>query len=275
MRKQTDLCLLCKANLATKSNSHIFPRFLSTHFLGEKETARKGFILKSNEILKNRPKPIQDSPKENYILCEECETYLGVLEDIARDTFIDWKVKVHKGEFTLNQIIEELDIVECNTSNKKTIHLFIYSIFWRVSISSIDLFENVKISQEFGDELRTILMNYKQTKKRDYLNSLNKLPFFKIFPTSIITAKLVFDKRANMLFVPFSYDPYCIVVDRYAFMLFKTKSDIKQDFLKAFCNIEIEDCKMMVFSEQLWYDIILKKPFELLANKVLELKKID
>lgn len=272
MRKPSDLCLLCQAKLAAKTNSHIYPKFLSTNFLGTKGTPRKGYELSSDKILDKKSKVIQDTPKEDYILCEECEAYFSVLEGIASDTFIKWQDKVANGEYSLNNIIDGLDIVECNTANKKTIHLFNYSLFWRVSISSIDLFKNVKISQDFENELRTILLTYKQTKQKDYLDALSARPNFKIFPTSIITAKSFIDETANVLFVPLSYDPYCIVVDRFSFMLFKTANDIKQDFIKAFSNIKIDDCRMMVFSEQLWHEIIVRKTLGLLAKKAIERK---
>lgn len=270
MRKPTDLCLLCQTSLATQTNSHIYPKFLSTNFLGTKGTPRKGYELSSDDILDGKPKVIQDSPKEDYILCEECEAYFSVLEGIASNTFINWQAKVDSGKFSLKKVVDGLDIVECNTSDKKTIHLFNYSIFWRVSISSIDLFESVKIAQDFEDELRTILLNYKQSKRADYLTALAATPNFKIFPTSIITAKSFADQTANMLFVPFSHDPYCIVVDRFSFMLFKTEYEIKQYLIKDLSNIKIDDCRMMIFSEQLWHDTILKKPFELLAKRAIE-----
>jgi hypothetical protein len=273
MRKPTDICLLCQVNLATKTNSHIYPKFLSTNFLGAKGTPRKGFDLSSDKVLDSKPKVIQDSPKEDYILCEECEAYFSVLEGIASDTFINWQSKVDKGEYSLNPIIDGLDIVECNTADKKTIHLFIYSIFWRVSISEIDLFENIKITADFEEELRTTLMAYRQSKRVDYLNILNSTPNFKIFPNSIITAKSFIDETANMLFAPFSFDPYCLVVDRFSLMLFRKQNEIKADFIKAFSNLTSNDCRIMIFSEQLWYDTILKRPFELLAKQALDRKK--
>lgn len=273
MRKPTDICLLCQANLAAKTNSHIYPKFLSTNFLGAKGTPRKGFDLSSDKILDNKPRVIQDSPKEDYILCEECEAYFSVLEGIASDIFINWQSKVDQGEYSLNPIIDGLDIVECNTADKRTIHLFIYSIFWRVSISEIDLFENIKIAADFEEELRAILMAYRQSKRSDYLNALNATPNFKIFPKSIITAKSFIDETANMLFAPFSFDPYCLVVDRFSLMLFRTADEIKIDFIKAFSNLTNNDCRIMIFSEQLWHDTILKRPFELLAKQAINRKK--
>ncbi len=272
MRKPTDFCFLCQVNLANKTNSHIYPKFLSTNFLGPKGTSRKGYDLSSDKILVIKPKVIQDSPKEDYILCEECEAYFGILEGIASDTFINWQARVDKGEFSLIKVIDGFNIVECNSADKKTIHLFNYSIFWRVSISSIDLFENVKIAQDFENELRTILLNYKQTKRADYIRAIAATPNFKIFPTAIITAKSFIDETANMLYCPFTYDPYCILVDRFSLMLFKTGDEIKQDFIRAFSNIKIDDCRMIIVSQQLWHDTILKKSFELLAKQAIERK---
>jgi hypothetical protein len=273
MRKSTDICLLCQTNLSTKTNSHIYPKFLSTNFLGAKGTPRKGFDLSSDKVLDSKPKVIQDSPKEDYILCEECEAYFSILEGIASDTFINWQNKVDKGEYSLNPIIDGLDIVECNTADKKTIHLFIYSIFWRVSISGIDFFENIKIEADFEEELRTTLMTYRQSKRVDYLNALNAILNLKIFPNSIITAKSFIDETANMLFAPFSFDPYCLVIDRFSLMLFRTPDEIKIDFIRAFSNLTIDDCRIMIFSEQLWHETILKRPFEFLAKQALDRRK--
>lgn len=267
MRKPTDICLLCHANLATKTNSHIYPKFLSTKFLGAKGKTHRGFDLSSEDILNHKPKVIQDSPKEDYILCEECEAYFAVLEGITSDTFINWKTKVDKGEYSLNPINEELDIVECNTADKRSIQLLIYSIFWRVSISEIDLFENVKIAQEFEDELRRTLMIYRHSKRVDYLSALNAIHNFKVFPTSIITAKSFKDETANILFAPFSYAPYCLVIDRFSLMLHRTIDEIETDIIMTLSNLTISDCRIMIFSEQLWYDTIVKKPFELLAKQ--------
>jgi hypothetical protein len=270
MRKPIDICLLCQANFSTKTKSHIYPKFISTNFLGNKGTPRRGFDLSSDKILDGKPKIIQDAPKEDYILCEECEAYFSVLEGISSDTFINWQTKVEHGEYTLNHVIDGLDIVECNTADKATMYLLIYSIFWRVSVSEIDLFENIKLVPDFEEELRTTLLTYRNGKKTNYLSALNAAPNFKIFPTSIITANSFIDETANMLFAPFSYDPYCLVVDRFSFMLFRAAEEIKIDFIEAFSNLTIDNCRIMIFSKQLWHDTILKKPFELLANQAIE-----
>ena len=199
----TDFCLLCQVNLASKTNSHIFPKFLSTNFLIGKENLRKGYELNSSSILDSKPKVIQDSPKEDYILCEECELYFSILEGIARDTFINWQTKVENGEFSLNRIDNELQIVECNTADKMTIHLFNYSIFWRVSVSGIALFKKIKITQNFEDELRKILLNYKQTKKNYTSKYISKKTKFQNFSDSYCNCKIISRRKCKYAFYTF------------------------------------------------------------------------
>jgi hypothetical protein len=266
MRKSTDTCLLCQNNVASKTNSHIFPKFISTNFLGPKDS-RKGFNLSSDTVLENKPRVVQDSPKEDFILCDECEAYFGILEGLSADTFTNWRSKVDKGEFMLKKIIDGFEVVECNTSDPRTIKLFVYSIFWRASISNIPLFENVEIEDQFNEDIRILLLEYRATKKSDYENLLKDKATIKVYPISIITASSFEGETANILHAPFSYDPYCLVVDRFGFMLFKSADEIKVPFLRDFSNLNIDDCKIMICSPQLWHDAILKRPFEMLAEQ--------
>lgn len=271
MRKPTDICLLCKINPSSKKKSHIFPKFLSTNFLGAKGTPRKGYDLSSENILKKKPQVIQDSIKEDYILCEDCEAYFGVIEGIAADTFLNWKQKVMTGEYLLNIIIDDLDILECVTANKKNIFLLIYSIFWRASISEDIFFKDVKIIPEFEEELRVILLAHKSIKKTEYLENLTKKGGFKVFPVSIITAKSFTNNTGNMLFAPFSIDPYSLIVDQFSFLLFRTSEEIIE-FVKDFSNIKIDDCRIMVYSEKLWHFTIMEKPIEVFVKQATKTK---
>lgn len=269
MRNSTDLCLLCHVNMATKKNSHIFPKFMSTNFLGEN---RKGYDLNRNTALDKKPRVIQDSPKEDYILCEDCEAYFGILEGISSETFTNWKGKVMNSDFSIHRIINGLYNLECNTSDPKTMKLLLYSIFWRASISSLELFEDMKIVQDFEDELRDLLLTYKATKKNEYLKLLASKPSFKIFPTTTITAIKFKDKTENILHAPYSSNPYSLIVDRFSFIIFKTPEEIKTDEVRRFSNLTIEDCRILVFSPQLWYDTVLKRPYELFSKQTIKTK---
>lgn len=265
-RQPTDACLLCQANPATKTNSHILSRFISTNFLGPKGPGRKGFEFSSETILEKKPKTIQDSPKENYILCDECEAYFSILEGQASDTFTQWEAKVNTGAFKRNTIEPYLDIVECITADPAITRLFIYSLFWRASISNHNLFIDYRLAPEFEEEIRQVLLTHKALTKDDFLKGIHNTPPA-IYPFSMITAKSFADETANFVAALYSYDPYCLLVDRFSFMLFRNADQIKIDFIKAFSNVTNHDCRIMVFSEELWNTLMIKKPIQLVMDQ--------
>lgn len=270
MRQKQDTCLLCRANLSTKENSHILPKFLTRGFLGEK---RRGFRISSHKILRQKPRITQDSPKENYLLCDECEAYFGVIEGITSGVFTNWRGRLNNGDFISKPVIPGVSILECNNIDHRVVYLLIYSIFWRVSISEDGLFREYKLDPTFEDELRLLLLRYKQTKKSDFINSLDQAPNVNIFPVTIITAESFIDETANILFAPLSRDPYCLVVDKFSFMLSRTNADIDIDFFRSCTNFAVNECKMLVFSPQLWYNSILKEPFRIMAEQAVKENK--
>jgi hypothetical protein len=115
------------------------------------------------------------------------------------------------------------------------------------------------------------LLKFKTTKQKDYHSNLATATPPKIFPTSMITAESHADETANILFAPVSSDPYCLVVDRFAFMIYETEHDIKQN-LKPFSNTKINDCRIMIFSQQAWQTTIVEGAMDVLAKKALQQK---
>ena len=132
MRKSTDTCLLCRMRPATKAKSHIFSKFLSTDFLGEKGQPRRGNELSSEQPHTNKSKVVQDSPKEDFILCPGCEHFLGILEGQAADTYQHWRQHVHIGKFQEYLMVKDLTIVQCDGANPRVLRLLVYSMFWRL-----------------------------------------------------------------------------------------------------------------------------------------------
>lgn len=275
MSKRTPIesCLLCRANPATKTNSHILSKFISTNFLGGKNQPRKGFEFSSDSALERKPRVVQDSAKESHLLCDDCEAYLSVIEGLSSDTFISWEAKVVKGEFIQTAIKDFLDIVDCNSSDPAIIRLFIYSLFWRVSISNHGLFKDYKLAVDLEDEMRQMLLTYKATTRADFLQGLATKPHVPVFPFTIITAKSFTDETANVLFAPYSYDPYSLIVDRFSFILFTDVKQMKHDFMQEFGNTETNHCRMMIFSEELWHTLMVKEPLEIVAKSAVNKKK--
>jgi len=264
-RSSIDLCLLCQTNTANKKNSHILPKFLANGFLGTKGKPQKGFSISiSINSDKNRIKTIQDSPKEDFILCEDCEAYFSLLEGIVSDTFINWKLNA--SEEMLKSVPISLNLGISDEILKKTLHVFNYSIFWRASISSCNLFQHFKIEKKFENELRETLNNYRASKKAEYLQLLNSNSSFKIFPISILTSKSFKDETKNLLYVDKATNPYCLLIDKYIFKLFQNISNFNDSEEKYCSNIDLNEFKTIVLSEEQWEQYVQKFSVQTAVN---------
>lgn len=275
MRQPTDLCLLCKINPATKTNSHILSRFISTAFL-EGPGARRGFSLDSatalkkegDQVVAGKAKTIQDSPKENYILCPECEAYLSVLEGLCRDTFILWREKVALTEFSLTVIVAgNMSVLNCANSNARIIRLFVYSLFWRASISSQDLFSEYSLPCDMEEELRTAILKYKGDRPT-FLAAIAADPMFKDYPYRIMTSEAFTQGDANFLMaVPNNELGFnTLIVDRFAFTLYENITVNDASYYGQINNRTSMDCKMSVVSEQNWRVLFNEAPAKLLLD---------
>lgn len=271
MRKPTDICLLCRLELATKTNSHILPKFLSKKLFGPK-TSKLAFNLSSNESINKPPRKVQDSPKENYILCPSCEIYFSVLESVCSETFRNWKIKTTNGQFKLNTFSDDFSLVSCISAEKIPVRLLIYSIFWRASISRDPLFNSITLSDEIEISIRSTLLSFKSVTKSNLQKLVSDNSFLEIFPFAIITADSFKSETSNILFVPYFNNSYRLIVDQFTFVLFLGADEIKNDFFERFSNRKIDECKFIIFSHKLWDLVIIKPVFNLLAEKMIQNK---
>lgn len=257
MRKPTDKCLLCLSNDSKKKNSHIFPKFLSINLLGPKQS-RKGFQITSDKSILNHKIPVQDSPKDDYILCPECEKYLGVLETVSSSFFNNWRSNMENSSYNFETYTKDFSLLQYNNPNRKSLKLLIYSIFWRASISDSALFNNIKIDKDFETKLRKLILSFKTTKHQELSQLLKEKPQFEVFPFTIITADSFINVTANILHVPVYNSGYGLIIDQYAFLLFRDQSDVPEELFKWGGNLKMDDCKMLVFSTEYWYNTIIK-----------------
>ena len=275
MRQPTDKCLLCNVNESTKKNSHILPRFISTNFLGPKTGKRQGFSLdsqkpvsinKEGEVM-SRPQRIQDSPKEDYILCDECEAYFSILETGSAPLYNEWSTKVMKGEFKITKLHDQFSIVECLTASASLNRLFVYSMYWRTCISSHSLFSNYRLREVLEESLRSILLDYRTTTKAELIVKIEQKPII-IYPYCVMTAESFEDETANVLAALNPGNPASLHVDRFGFLLFESGVNLQDQITFDFSNKNDTDLKLMVLSEQLWYDVLIRRPIEMYAAQV-------
>lgn len=266
MRKSTDECLLCRVNAANKTNSHILPRFISTGFLGAKGGPRRGFKLNGKNELSLKPKIVQDSPKENYILCDECEAYFSLLETASAPSLKFWQAKIANGQFELVVIKSFLKIVRFSAPNPSIMRLLVYSMFWRATISSLEIFEDYQLDPALAESLRSTLLEFKALTIADLDINLKEKKIV-LHPYSMMTAESFKDETANVLAAINYANPASLNVDKFGFLLFVDQKDITQQFMADFSNLKETDCQMMVVNEELWYDVMVKQPLAMAAEQ--------
>ena len=269
MRKSTDYCLLCKSNQSTKTNSHILPKFLTKKLFGDK-TQKRGFQVSSKYPITKPPQVIQDSPKENHILCPDCEDYFSVLETYSHDTLIKWKDKIKSEDFGIISFQDVFSIVEYVSSDKLILRLFIYSIFWRASISGHKMFEGFKISSNIEEDLRLSLLTFKSANKTGLDNLLSNENLDKIFPFAVITSESFTDETSNMIFPSPREDFYRLLVDQFDFILFIKEEDISEIIFRIGSNIKVSDGKILIFKEHSWREFIVQPVIDILTEKIKE-----
>lgn len=245
---------------------------MSTNFLGAKGQPRRGLDLNSELIGDKKPSIIQDAPKENYLLCEECEAYFSVLEGIASEPLLKWAERLRDGSYSQHAIIPEVDLIMCTGADSKTNLLLLYSIFWRASVSQHPFFENFKLQPQMEESLRAILMAYRHAKRQEYLQALAEAPTFKVYPTTVITAHGFEDGTANLLMALPTSKPYALNIDRFGLCLYEQENQI-HPVLKQGSNLKLSDCNIMALSIDLWQEQVVRRGFDVLAASVKNKKK--
>jgi hypothetical protein len=153
MRSSNDLCLLCNSRLADQKNSHIIPKFFSEGLFHG--TNPRFTLLVSKD---KRKRKVQDTFKEDFVLCTQCEKSLSVLESycslrlgrIGNNRFFTQFNTIIAGQF---------EMVECKELDIKIFNLFIYSIVWRISVSTNVAFTSFNLENSDLEQLRKILAN--------------------------------------------------------------------------------------------------------------------
>ncbi|WKN31349.1 hypothetical protein PZB74_20580 [Porifericola rhodea] len=227
IRTPNDDCLLCQKNKATKKNSHIASKFLGKSILG-KTGPRKGYILDSSKP-HVKPRVFQDSPKESYILCPDCEKYLECLETYVAENFTKRLLneRFNKNfEYKMNEGGVEYAI--CKNLNNKLFRLFIISLFWRGSISNEEPFTSFNISEQ--DKLRVVLQESNST---DIQAIKLKKPHANLheFQIVVMRSKNSHDPTGNFFYANGENDNlYQLILNEYKFFISLESNSALQKF---------------------------------------------
>lgn len=193
-------CKLCCSTEASKIESHIIPKWMSKSMLKTNNGSNKGFLLNTTTAHKPR-KSSQDTDKESYLLCEGCEKYFGIIENWFKSSVHD---QLHSIPKTKNYSLKHNGLgvkwAEFYDPNMIILaRLFYYSILWRTSVCSKELWKNIHLPKEEEEYFRNILIKCKSSNKLGVENlfplvQLKDSPWF-----MVITCLNIKNKTENWL----------------------------------------------------------------------------
>ncbi|PTB92934.1 hypothetical protein C9994_13460 [Marivirga lumbricoides] len=264
-RTPEEICLLCQTEKATKTNSHIVPKFMSKGILGN-EGPRQGFTISTGEPEK-KPEKGQDTSKESYILCLGCEDYLQVLETyIAEHLHKRILNPKFNSDFTYDVNPGNVHYAVCNNLNLLITRLFFMSIYWRCSITSVSPFTNFEIDE--AELLREILVTHKTQNLQELLDAPED-QYSNNIPLVVLRSMKGEDQTSNFLYATKSNDgTYVLTLNEYItfFAPEETTATKRFDFLtnrgnNPFVIIAAQDQLWSSFKQMiidLWRDLTLK-----------------
>jgi hypothetical protein len=201
------------------------------------------------------PKYEQDSPKEDFILCPDCESYFSVVETYINE-------RVHRRLWDIRKIADFTEETNaggakwktCINTESKIFQLFIYSIIWRCSVSSTPLFTKFKIDSEHEEGVRKSLHAYKAITQSDLLTSIMKNEA--LFPSKFVlmTCESNSEPTKNVLMhMTGNKNPYTLILNEYMLFLSFIENEKQQGFQELNNPIPTEEkVKIGFLKEETW-----------------------
>lgn len=137
------VCALCRTN-SDLQNSHIIPEFFYRLIYDAKP--RRFHVVSANPS--EREQFVQKGLRES-LLCRACEQKLGRWEHLTKASFVDGKGL---------QFAQGAGRVHLRGLDYKTFKLFLLSLLWRMSVSSLPFFKDVDLGPH-EEPLRQALLS--------------------------------------------------------------------------------------------------------------------
>lgn len=150
--KEMPKCKLCIKDEADKKNSHIIPKFMGKRLF---EMSQPRHSLRIN--IQGKFDKIQDTPKEDYIFCSRCEKRFARLEHYFSIKLTSINNYENEREKYIIKTPGNNTVLECLKIPHTGLKLFIYSLVWKTSVSSLFEFLKFKLPPSKEEELRIFL----------------------------------------------------------------------------------------------------------------------
>lgn len=135
------ICRLC-GNIKNLCYSHIIPEFCFKPLYDE-----KGRLTKVSSNLSQKDRFLQKGLRE-YLLCESCENHFSKWEDYAKEVLFGEVSKI---------ISAKQGVLTVRGIHYVNFKLFLLSLIWRMSISSLDFFRVVQLGP-YETKIRRMLL---------------------------------------------------------------------------------------------------------------------
>src|SRR5437899_4461493 len=145
-------CALCKAN-GDLQNSHIIPEFFYKLVYDPKP--RRFHVISATV---SEPERFEQKGLREPLLCRGCEQKLGQWEHYAKKAFVDARGV---------QITHQKDAVVLSNLDYKLFKLFLLSLLWRMSVSTLDFFKEVRLGP-YEEKIRLALINEDPLRPEQY-----------------------------------------------------------------------------------------------------------
>jgi hypothetical protein len=252
-------CKLCQKAEATQTGSHITSSFFVKSQIGSRGN-EVAFILTTD--------PNQDYTEnvgaapilEDNILCIGCERRISVLEDIISREYSN---KIFKDAYRDNFNIQESDnwdqLILLKVEPIVTM-LFIYSIIFRMHITSTGLYKDFKVSEELNEKLRFQLDGLMpEFSPEDYTIIEKQKEWIKTVAAShdlfdpiglaIFRPSENVDDSANMdCYDTRNTSPYQFLLNDHIFVFADSDQNLNVEASKDFYKLNLEDLEPYKFS---------------------------
>jgi hypothetical protein len=238
-----EVCKLCLQNEATRTNSHILPHSLirrAVNLDASRYRDREFVFNFSNNAAPSRfqgrnviPTSLENlelsidnievtehnSTTEDYIFCNDCEDKFGRIEGYFSEKIIM--------PFQQSQIFtsNSRTTISLRQSDHRLLRLYVYGLFWRVSISQTYDFHLLPEEEEMMREWLNSGMDLNLHAVR---SNLDGIPDFCDLPLSIAYAEELDDPSQSFIDANvFSRRPYMLIVGTFSFFLYFKKRHMK------------------------------------------------
>ena len=238
-RTRNDLCLLCKKSKASATGSHIYTKFITASMFGDKHNKQGGAINTAKFDYGNKA---NDTPKQDFLLCPNCENIrLGTLETYISTFFYSrYKNEKFAGNFPIdkrfNIITGEVDCMILNGVHTGMFKLYMYSLVWRASICTLSSFQNFKLNSYQEEILRGTLDNFLRIDAKSTIDFYNaNFSTFPQFPFVVQTHLEQVDAGSNFVLEPWKIDASKFIIYLNEFIiLFYMKWDSTRMFSPSY-----------------------------------------